>query len=372
MRAARRAALLTPLIVSLVAVALGGCDDGSDALPEAAPDGGVDPGPDRGADAAEPDAGGPRDAGRVDGGPSAPDVAPPDADPPEPDGEAVDPLTVPLAGQSQWGPAARVHRLDVPPDPETARRAGCLLHGAGAGSRMFNLLLLAGGGLGGQVRPDGAGHIALVLLMRARGWEPGLSAGELESLDIDVLIGAQGPDLELLYRPGAFVDGDPQGPPLTTFAETWVDEGWLESDRVTMAVPISLLDSPELPLVLDQTTLTGRVSAEGPGWRLTDGVMAGYVTTERMAILVEELRAGCVVDDPPTFCALIRSQLDNTTEELIALVVDIIGGLDARVDGPRAAPCDPEMEDGCNAIGICLLAQAEPVVVEGVAPPAEP
>lgn len=365
-----RSPLARPLAILLTAAGLFGCDDtasgvdGADAIvevdqsamsPDAGPDAEPDaaPTPDLGPDAAPvPDAASPVDA--------APD--------PTPDAMPPDPLAVPLAEQSPWGPSARVHRLDVPPTPDAARRAGCLLHGDGAGSKMYSLLLLAGGGLGAQVRPDGRGQIDLVVLSRVVGWSPGQSAADLDRVDLEILPGAQDDDLEFLYRASGFVDGDPAQGAVTTFFDSTVDDGWLDTDRVTFELPISLLDSPELPLRLENTALTGRIAAEGPGFRMTRGALAGYITIGGFIELVALMREQCLVEDAPSFCNLIAGQLDQPDEALLELVIGIVGGLEARVEGPRAEPCDPELPDDCNALGICLELQAEPVIVRGIAP----
>ncbi len=374
-RAGRRLSVLSVCLIGASAGLLA-CDDGArpDAEPvdrgpadsaPAAPD--VGPGPD--ADmhiARETDAAAAADAG--DMGPTADAMLPPDAAL-EPDAAPVDPLTVPLAGQSPWGPAARVSALDVPNNADTARRAGCLLHGEGAGSKLYSLLLVAGGGLGSQVRPNPAGEIDLVVLMRAVGWEPGVSSGELDTVDIEILRGLQGPDGALLYRTDGFVDGDPEQPANTAFVGSGVDDGWLWTDQIQFELPLSLLGSPELPLRLENTVLTGRIAAEGPGFRLDDGALAGYITDEAVLELAAVLREQCLVEDAPTFCALIRSQLDEPPEVLLELVVGIIGGFEARVEGPRATPCDPEQPDDCNAVGVCLVLEGSPVIVEGAAPP---
>lgn len=367
-----RTAVFLGLLLAMAA-GMPGCDD--DARGDTEP---VDRGPV--ADAAlDPDTAAALDAGPVDdmGRTAAdadapdvdvePDAAEPDAAPAV-DAAPIDPLTVPLAGQSPWGPAARISALDVANNADAARRAGCLLHGEGAGSKLYSLLLLAGGGLGSQVRPNPAGEIALVVLLRALGWEPGLSAGEIDDIDIEILSGLQGEDERFVYRSDGFLDGDPEQPATTVFLDTGVDDGWLWTDQIPFELPLSLLGSPELPLRLENTVLTGRIAAEGPGFRLDDGALAGYITDQTVLELAALLREQCLPEDAPTFCALIQDQLDEPPEVLLELVVGIIGGFEARVDGPRSMPCDPEVPDDCNAVGVCLILEATPVVVEGAAP----
>jgi len=355
-------------------VAVHGCDDtGSRAVDPVPSD--TLPSPDRGpldasADALPPlDADSAMDLGPADAG--VIDMAPVADAQLESDGAVeadADPLQRPLVGQSAFGPAARIERLSVPFDADTARRAGCLVRGEAAGSRLYNLLLLAGGGLDTQVRPDGIGRIDLVILLRARGWEPGIPVSALDAVDIDVLPGTQGPDLELLYRPDAFIDGDPANGPVTVFEQTFVDDGWLDSDRTSVTVPLSILNSPELPLTLDQAMLTGRIHAEGPGFRLIGGTIGGYVTVDRVLTLARSLRETCLAEDAPPFCALVEGQLDQSDDELVELMIGFIGGLEVRVADGRAEDCDMDAGEECNALGVCLIVQAGPVVVDGVAP----
>lgn len=326
----------------------------SDAAGDAAGDAMIDPEPDATrdprADAAVADAGStePADAATADGG--------------------LDPVERPLAPPGAWGPVARISTLDMPATPDAARRAGCLLHGAAVGTKLYSILLLAGGGLGAQVRPGVGGRIELVLLMRARGWAEGVPASALEVVDIEVLPGVQDADLSFRYRADGFAGGDPAAGARTVFAETFVDDGWLDSDLVPFSTPLSLLGSPQVPFVLEQTRITGRIAADGAGWRLESGSIAGYFTLDQLVALITEVQRFCGSDDPPSLCALIGGQVDEPIDALLDLFLGFLDGLEVRVERGGVVACDPAVEGDCNAVGVCLRVEAIPVVVEGVAP----
>ncbi|MEZ4431046.1 MAG: hypothetical protein R3F65_01445 [bacterium] len=353
--------------VVLGAVA-GGCDERApveDAADGAAPDMGLV------ADAGAADAA-VEDAAVEDAATDAGADAEADAAPPAPDAEvadaALDPVDRPLAATGPWGPAARISTLDMPANADAARRVGCLLRGPAVGTKLYSILLLAGGGLGAQVRPGAGGRIELVLLMRARGWPAGRAAAGLDAVDLDVIAGVQGEGSSFRYRADAFAD-DPSGPARSVFAESFVRDGWLDTDQISLTMPLSLLGSPQVPFTLEQARLTGRIVAAGPGFALESGAIAGYFTLDQLVMLIQEVQRFCGADDPPGICALIGDQFEQPLDALVDVIVGFVDGLEVRLDGPRVLDCDPALPDDCNAVGVCLRIEATPVVVEGVAAP---
>lgn len=366
-QATRRRGLLGAILV-LGAVA-GGCDERApveDAAGDARPDAGavLDAGePDAAFDGAAPDA-------AVDDADAAPveDAAPPAPDAAPTADAGLDPVDRPLAGSGPWGPAARISTLDMPANADAARRAGCLLRGPAVGTKLYSILLLAGGGLGAQVRPGIGGRIELVLLMRARGWPAGVAASALDVVDLDVLAGVQDDALGFHYRADAFAD-DPAGPARSVFAASGVTDGWLDTDLIALTVPLSLLGSPQVPFRLENARLTGRIVADGAGFALTSGSIAGYFTLDQLVLLIQEVQRFCGEDDPPGICALIGDQFEQPLDALVEVIVGFVDGLEVRLDGPRVLDCDPALPDDCNAVGVCLRIEATPVIVEGVAAP---
>ncbi len=350
---------------------LAGCDDGGptldpdsdpDATPEAAllrDDAGLDGGPDAVFDAGPASDAASPDAAVIDSTPrpadAAGDAAPADAGP----------TATPLAPPNAWGPAARIDDLEVPATPLDARRAGCLLHGDAAGTGARNLLLVAGGNLSAQVRATSGGRVRLVLLFRARGWPEGTASADLEALGLDFFGGTQDDDLAFHYAAEGFVDGQPEAGAVVRFDGAQVLDGWLEVPPGPFVLPLSLPNSPVLPLGLEAARVTGRVAADGPGFRIDDGAIAGYLTRATTHQLVDEIKTQCAGDEPPGICRLIGGQLDQPTDTLVDTVIGLAGGFDAQVDpvaGP--GPCAPG--GACDALAVCLRFTAEGVVVAGI------
>ncbi len=277
----------------------------------------------------------------------------------------VDPIEVPRGPSNAWGPAARVSSLDIPSTPDEARRAGCLLRGPAVGTKLYSVLLLAGGGLRTQVRPGPGGRIELVLLTRARNWPVGTAAAGLETVDIDVMPGVQDEAGGFHYDVEGFIDGDPAAGARSSFADTWVDDGWLDSDLITLSFRLSLLGTPRVPFTLQQARLTGRIAADGEGFRIEQGSIAGYLTLEQLVELIVEVQRFCSTESPPGICGLIGGQLDRPVDELTELIVGFVNGLEVRVEGNTVSDCDPMAPDDCNALGVCLELGATPVIVEG-------
>ena len=300
--------------------------------------------------------------------PTPPDAGPDAGDGPPPSPETADP-SAPLAGQNEWGPMARVDDLDLPEDAPTARRSGCQVEGPSAGSGVRNLVAVAGGDLRRVVTPDSEGRVPSVLLFRAVGWDPGTSALDLRQVDLEFYEGTQGEDLAFLVKRAAFSEGDPTAGSRVVYPDEPVERGWLATQPGHLELPLNLVIAPELALPISNARVAGRLSADGPGFRLDKATLTGYLTLEDGRRLVERIKTMCAVPEPPGLCALVGGQLDRPTDELVDLVVGILGGFEVRYTDGSVSPCDPEAEQDCNAVGVCLLLAARGVEVVGVEAP---
>ncbi|MCA9547299.1 MAG: hypothetical protein KC613_23010 [Myxococcales bacterium] len=345
---------LLPFGLGLV---LSACDDGP--TPHA-----PEPPVDVGVEASPPD------GGSLDDG--APDAAPADLGPtdalPDLAADAAD-LAVDgapaLAPQNAFGPVGRIDRLAVPPDPEAARRAGCLVRGPRAGTGVANALSLLGGGLERTVQPDRRGHIDLVLLIQAQGWPTGATAQEVAAVDLALLDGVQAEaEGEFWIDPQTLT---PEGQPRVFVPGTRVDDGWLEQTPGPMALSLSLLGAIQVQIPLEVARLDGRLVADGPGLGLQDGVLTGYVTDQSLEALVAQIRTLCGSPEAPALCALFGGQIEQPTEVLVDQVLGFIDGYDAAVHpGGYATEC--EAGGLCNAVALCVQVGAHGVVALGVAP----
>ncbi len=298
------------------------------------------------------DQGAPRDAGPLDSDGELP-----------PDGAVIE---RPLAPSGVLAPVGRVVHMAIPESPDSARRAGCLVHGAGAGTGPYNLNIVAGGDLFNRLRPDRDGLVPLVLLFRALGWEAGLPADALEQVTLQFMGGAHSVTEGFTARAADFVDEDPEGETTIHFEDVRLRGGWFEVGPTAMAIPFTVFDSPIIPLPLKAVNLIGRMGADGPGLRIDHGVLTGYIDLESLIALIIEIRGLCEADETLGACALIGGQLNRPNEELAELVLSILGNFDARLVDGVAYPCDPAEEGACNAVGLCVTYKVQGVSLTGV------
>ena len=289
------------------------------------------------------------------------------APPPPPDG-GLPSQAEPIGDPGPWGPTTRVNALEIPEDAATARAAGCLVEGASAGSAVRNLIALAGGGLEQIVEPDADGRIATVLLFRAAGWPTDSSALDVQSIDFEFYEGTQDADLAFLAKREAFVDDEPDNGPRISFPGTPIEAGWFETAPGAFRLPVSLALAPGLALPLSGARLSGRLAADDPGFRIDRGILTGYLTDDDAAQLVNDIKASCEVEEPPGVCALLGGQLERPVEEIVGIVVGILGGFEVRFEAGVAAACDPNEEAGCNAVALCVQLTARGVELLGVEP----
>jgi hypothetical protein len=299
---------------------------------------------------------------------AAPDAAPmPDAQPipMEPDMGPVDagaqgPAV--LAPQNEWGPLARVTRIELPESLEHARQSGCLVLGDDAGSALHGFIALTGASLPDMVRPDADGRIPLVFLMQAGGWEAGVPVFDLAEIDLRLMTGGQAPDGGLLMD----VDGVGNGIPPHTFEQTIVDNGWLDTAPGDLDQPIRVPEGPLFSISLEYTRVDGHLRVDGAGFGVDHGIITGYVTRPGIIAMIGELKALCVSENAPSVCGIVAGELDRPNEELEGILVALVGGYDVHFgEDAFPTPCDEDPET-CDAIGVCLLYEAEGARVEGV------
>ncbi len=275
----------------------------------------------------------------------------------------------PLAEQNAWGPAGRVVGLDMPENAREARHGGCILHGKHVGTALSSLLLLAGG-LDQFLLPDANDNIAVLLLAQAEGWQPGVGSIGLDSVDMHLFRGELGDGgvEDFWISPDSFVDSDPQMPPLTTFPDSEVIGSWIDTPASLFTVELPILGLAIVGLQLKHTRLTGQLFADGPGMGLTSGTLTGYIDSEGIAAIVEDLQEGCNAGNNDALCRTLSLivPLDVPPTEAVDDVVQFVGGFDARLDNGFPYPCgDDDDEEACNAVGICLLVEMEGVEIQG-------
>jgi predicted small lipoprotein YifL len=276
-----------------------------------------------------------------------------------------------LAEQGPWGPAARVVDMDIPQYVNQAQYAGCLVFGDFVGTGLGSLILLVGG-LDQFFRPNADGEIAFIMLWQAVGWEADLPSDGLGEIDLRVYDGAEGEDETWGVLPSSFVDNDPEQPVISGFSNTVVGHrGWLESPPSEFVFQVPIFQDFFVGVTIELATFRARIFADGPGFGFENGTITGYVTRSAMVHVAEVVRDACFSEEPPPVCDVISGQIqeDDDPEELIDLFLGFTAGLDVKIEDGVPASCDDDDEDaGCNALGICILVEAEGVTIGGMAP----
>jgi hypothetical protein len=270
-----------------------------------------------------------------------------------------------LSTQGEWGPMARVNDLYVPDYPEQSRSKGCLLFGENVGTGLANLLLLAGG-FEPYLKPNSSGEIGYVLMTEADGWEEGVSLPELNSVTMNLLYGLHGGDELFHIDPFSFESENPDGALVSSFEESDVENGWFKTTPTQIKFQLPVLADFMVVAQLDWTVMTGQLRVDGPGHGVDNGTLAGYLSRESLTDIGHQIHSTCYSDNPVSVCDLLSGYLtpEMDDEALLNLLLGFTTGFDVLiVDG---IPGDCVEESECNAMGVCLVFEAEGMVVAGI------
>jgi hypothetical protein len=320
-------------------------------------------------DAAVPDL----DAARDMTLPLPPDASSPvDASVPAP-GDAQPPdawfVETPLGPVNEYGPSARLTDLRGHNNPDVARRAGCLLFGERNGTGIGNLLALVGG-IERYVQPDADGRIQLLVLARAEGWAEGVPVTTLGEVELQFFAGAQDASGALLVEPASLRDGTWPSGSTIEFERTRVDGlGWIDTPARPFRLPLPIFPGLLLELPISGARVGGRLAVDLPGFAVRNGILTGYVVDADLRQVVIQVRDACLAESPPGICALIGGQIERPVDELYALILGFVGGLDAWwVAGvPSACEADGPPETACNAVSLCLAMTLDGAEIVGIA-----
>jgi len=279
-------------------------------------------------------------------------------------------VETPLGPVGEYGPAARLTDLRGFNNPDVARRAGCLLFGERNGAGFGNLLVLIGG-IERYLQADADGRIQLIVLARAEGWAEGVPVTTLGETEFQFFAGAQDESGALQVEPASLVDGTWPSGSTVEFERTQVDRlGWIDTPARPFRLPLPIFPGVLLELPISGARVGGRLAVDPPGFALHDGTLTGYIIDADLRHLILQVRDTCLAESPPGICDLISGQLRRPVEELYALILGLVGGLDARwVAGvPSACDADGPPETACNAVSLCLAMTFDGAEIIGVAP----
>jgi hypothetical protein len=272
---------------------------------------------------------------------------------------------LPLAGEA--APWARVNYLDMPRDAEHAELRGCDVVGVHRGSGLGALVGLAGGvGLSEFVQPNENGHIALLLLARAGGWQAGQHAGDLDRIRFGFFRGLQSEaEAGLLVDPASFVPGT-----MTPSVAVDVDvRPTGEASSATTPFPLSWALPEGPPLTLSTARFAGELYTDGYGFGLVNGALTGYVTRQPLLDVTTWILATCAEPEAAEWCEFAAALFPPGSTPDVALdqLLDVIGGFDAKVVDGTVTTCEPGMDE-CNAVSLCLLVEMQGEMPESIAP----
>ena len=197
--------------------------------------------------------------------------------------------------------AARITSIDLPVDRAGAEMAGCQLLGASNGSAFSGLITVAGGTWADYYQPDESSNIRIVTLAEAGGWSVGQPVAEARRIGLSFYTGlpsnGENPfqiDPDRPFAGGRFME------PLDV---TVAADGTLTTATpgpVAWTLPVL----PGLPVAvpLEAAVIRGRVAVDGSGFRLHDGVLAGYLTRDALIGVLQALHILCAPEDAPEFC----------------------------------------------------------------------
>ncbi len=278
--------------------------------------------------------------------------------------------TAAVGDDGPWDPAARITWADIPADAETARRAGCRLWGDAGGSALSALTALSGP-LPPRVQPDENGEIGLILLAGFEGWGPGETANAASPVTLSFYVGGPGDHGGFVVRANSFEGGDPARRARNRFPDAATAGRRLLAGPAPFQLTLDLRDELPFALLIEGARVVGDLDVRaGPGVAVGGGRLEGYLTRAGLVRTVEQIQATCRGSAPPATCATITPFIDpdGPAEVGADLLAALVGGYEARyeVAGPRR--CLPREPGDCNAVGFCMLFEAEGVTIEGVAP----
>ena len=302
-----------------------------------------------------PEVGG-QDATGRDADLAAPDAVfvPADAAPVSPDASGGGQR---LAPQNAFGPGARVTLLEMPRNAGDAAGVGCRIAAQERGSILYGAFNFSGRSLTSYVSPDANGHVEVVELGRILNWPAETPVSDLGEVDLLLLQGRETADPEAyLIETGGNLSrfmSVPIGP-----------DGEFETTPTVASFLLPLLLGGQTAFTLERTTLRGRLTVDGPGFAVRDGLLEGYFTRNGVAEAIRYIDSLCSLPEAPTYCdafyALVPHGACNAfgdqvlCDDMIDVLASAVGGFDARIEpGPASAASACSGAD-CNAVGVCL------------------
>ena len=304
------------------------------------------------------------------------DAAPPppavDAALPPPPPPAC-PRCGPLAPQNDFGPAARVTALDIPGRRRLATAAGCNLVGDANGTALGFVIDVLGLDFQTLVTADPATGVApLTLLSQVNGWDEGETLGATGPLEVPLMIGrATGPNAYQILRAAL----GPNNTPVIRFVGDSDNQGNLTATAAQFELVVPTVVPFTLTLTDAELGGTLNVGSAGVGFDMSPSHVQGYWRAEDAQRWLAALLASCAINPVPA-CGPLEDLLGGPDQcgappaacPGLPILVDSIGGYDARIDNGQGVECDPLVAGDCDALAVCLATTFTGTTITGYTP----
>jgi hypothetical protein len=269
--------------------------------------------------------------------------------------------TSPLTCSGDYCPSARLSSFELP--SRSDQGALCNIIGSTQGSQLGQLSGIFGSDLSldDLLTPDEVGQLPLDLITHLSGWTPGLTGNQTGSISAHFYDGVHVTPGQALLDPRSVE----MGVAARRAPGTLIRDGLFQTppSRLSMTLPLM---GHALPFTLEQASLAGDISLEGSGFRMSDGVLTGYLTRSSFVVILDSLYSVC--DQPNTLevCDVIGGFLSGDINSDLALISSFITS-DVILTNQELAACSDERSSECNATSVCVFVEMEPVEVLGIA-----
>lgn len=293
------------------------------------------------------------------------------ADEAQPEAAAVDcgddrADTAPLADDAvsgPWGPMSRVTRMGVPQSPEEGAAIGCQMIGHNNGSGLATFLAESDLSIDELLAPGADGQADLVLLAALEGWTAGETGNGAGRTDLNLVMGQQDADGNLLIDPISLSDA---GQALDRFPNTRTECGEVDTDPSDIIARLPILGGVNIPV--SGAALNADLTLDAEGFTMT-GRLQGYLTRDTLVDLLYFVLDHCAQGSDQPFCEPVAGI--PATDAIARAMTPVfagqyLGGFDAVIDaeGNLSDDCEPGVD--CNAVSVCLTLESAGQAVAGV------
>ena len=271
--------------------------------------------------------------------------------------------TMPLACVGAYCPSARISAMMIPDSPMQAEMVGCQVVGMNRGTSLNTLLALFGDTtLNNFVQPDDNGEMGMIILNHLAGWSANQSGNEVSEVNSHFYIGQSADDGSFMIRADSLSE---EGMPQITFPNTAIVNTLYQTPYADFTFTFPLAGIP-LTLRLSYTDISGLIETDDLGFRMTEGVINGYLTEDTIVSIMSDISRLCMSSNAPSICDSLGALLSGIPANDAILLSTILGGYDTLMSSEgQPSACTNNTE--CNALSVCLQIEMSSITISGIA-----